>query len=66
MNKAIQLISRIIYILLSLSIGVNADEYNHKYSKGDAVHFYVHKVRFKLEWRDEIELRFDWDLIGRV
>lgn len=33
---------------LALTIGglssVNADEYNHKYSKGDNVNFYVHKV----------------------
>jgi protein involved in polysaccharide export with SLBB domain len=33
-----------ILAVASLLVGVQSDEYNHKYNPGDAVQFYVHKV----------------------
>jgi hypothetical protein len=33
-------------ISLGNSIVVEADEFNHRYSQGDKVNFYVHKVSF--------------------
>ena len=37
----------------SARLGVLADEFNHRYSQGDEVYFYVHKVR--LGWSGCLE-----------
>lgn len=44
-SKSIQKILSCIFLTSSIGIAsVSADEYNHKYTQGDDVHFYVHKV----------------------
>lgn len=37
-----------ILAVASLFVGVQSDEYDHKYNPGDAVQFYVHKVRMEM------------------
>jgi hypothetical protein len=38
-------LQRISSIFLTFGVLVGADEYNHRYTQGDSVHFYVNKVR---------------------
>jgi hypothetical protein len=49
MNASVSVSVRVLAIglvgLLSQLVVVQADELNHRYSQGDKVNFYVHKVR---------------------
>lgn len=45
-RKRMNVSARVLFGLVGLlSAQVQADEFNHRYSQGDNVNFYVHKVR---------------------